>query len=122
MATVKAVWTSRRLQRALLNQARARNLGGALAATVNLIPCAPASTFLFIALRDGTHQPGERLGAPDQGVDQGPNWPLGQLVEINLTFSPLILPYDLNLTYFFFFSFHHRSVHRVCLIIMVSCH
>jgi len=24
-------------------------------------------------LRDGAHQPEERLGAPDQGADQGPN-------------------------------------------------
>ena len=62
------------------------------------------------------------MGAPDQGADQGPNWPLGQLVKINLTFSHLILPYDLNLTYFIFFPFYRRSVHRACLIVTVSCH
>ena len=44
----------------------------------------------------------KRLGVPNQDADQGPNWPLGQLVEINLAFSPLISPYDLNLTSFFF--------------------
>ena len=73
MATVKAVWTFRRLQRTLLDRTRARNLGGALAATVNLVPCAPTPTFLFIALRDGAHQAGKWLGALDQGADQGPN-------------------------------------------------
>ena len=103
MATVKAVWTSRRLQHALLDRTRARNLGGALAATVNLVPYAPAPMSLFMALCDGGPPTMERLGAPDQGVDQGPNWPLGQLVEINLTFSLLISPYNLNLTYFIFF-------------------
>ena len=60
---------------------------------VNLVPCAPAPTFLFIVLRDGAHQPGERLGAPDQGVDQGTNWPLGQLGGD----QPNILPLDLTL-------------------------
>ena len=50
---VKAVWTFRRLQRAFLDRTRARNLGGALAAMVNLVPCALAPTFLFVALRDG---------------------------------------------------------------------
>jgi len=69
---VKAVWTCRRLQRVLLDRTRARNLGGALAATVNLVPYAPASTFLFIALRNGAHQPGERLGAPIRVRINGP--------------------------------------------------
>ena len=59
--------------------------GGALASAVNLVSCAPAPSFLFIALRDGGHQSGERLGASDQGANQEPNWPSGQPVEINLT-------------------------------------
>ena len=120
LEAAKAVWTSRRLQRALLDRTRARNLGGELAATVNLMSCALAPTFLFIALRDGGPSARRTAGRPDQGADQGPNWPLGQLMEINLTFFPLISPYDLNLTYFIFFPFHYRSVHKACLIIMVS--
>ena len=112
---------SRRLER-ILTIGLGLGHGWTLAAAVNLFCCAPVSTFLFIALRDGARQPGERLGAPDLGMDQGPNWPFGQLVEINLTFSSLISSYDLNLTYFIFFPFHHRSVHRACLIITVNCH
>jgi len=41
----------------------------------------------------GAHQLGERLGIPDQGADQGPNWPLGQLGGD----QPNILPLDLIL-------------------------
>ena len=33
----------------------------------------PDPTFLFIALHDGGHQPGEQLGSLDQGMDQAPN-------------------------------------------------
>ena len=93
----------RRLQRALLDRTRARNLGRGAGGYGEPRVSSPSPHLLFIALRDGGHQPGERLGAPDQGTDQGPNWPLGQSVENILTFSPLISPYDLNLTYFTFF-------------------
>jgi len=51
----------------------------------NLMSCASAPTVLLWRYATGAHHPVERLSAPDQGVDQGPNWPLGQLVEINLT-------------------------------------
>ena len=68
-----------------LDQSRVRNFGGALAATVNLMSCAPAPTVLLWRCATGAHQPVERLSAPDQGADQGPNWPLVQLVEIILT-------------------------------------
>ena len=40
-----------------------------------------------------------RLSVPDQDAVKGSDWPLGQLMEIKLTFSPLISPYDLNLSY-----------------------
>ena len=52
---------------------------GRLTAQVNLVPCALAPTSLFMALCDGGPPTMERLGAPDQGADQGPNWPLGQV-------------------------------------------
>ena len=59
---------------------------GRLAAQVNLVPCAPAPTFLFMALCDGGPPTMERLGTPDQGAD--PRAQLaGQLEEINLTAS-----------------------------------
>ena len=89
---------SRRLQRTLLDRTGARTSVGRWRLLVNLVTCAPAPTVLLWRCATGAHQPVERLSAPDQGVDQG----LGQLVEINLTFSPLISPYDLNLTSFFF--------------------
>ena len=93
MATVKAVWTSRRLHRALLDRTRARNLGGTLAAAVNLVPRAPAPTSYLLRSATGAHQPEEWLGVPNQGTDQGPNWPLGQLGGD----QPNILPLDLTL-------------------------
>ena len=52
---------------------------GFLAAQVNLVPCVPAPTSLFMALCDGGPPTIIGLGAPDQGADQGPNWPLGQV-------------------------------------------
>ena len=56
------------------------------------------------ALREPTSRVG--LGVPDQDASQGPSWLLGQLVEINPTFSPLISLYtfkllNLNLTLYF---------------------
>jgi hypothetical protein len=41
------------------------------------------------------------LGAPDQGADQRLNRPLGLLVEIIPTFSPLISTYTLTLIFDF---------------------
>ena len=56
------------------------------------------------------------LGVPDQDASQGPSWPLGQLVEINPTFSPLISSYSFNFISLyislFIFIFHHRLMHR----------
>ena len=75
-----------------LDRTRVRNFGVKLAATVNLFSQAPAPISYLLRRATGAHQLEERLGAPDQGADQGPNWPLGQLVEINLIFSPLISP------------------------------
>ena len=43
---------SRRSQHSPLDRTRVR-LGGELAAAVNLVPCAPVPTFLFLVLRDG---------------------------------------------------------------------
>jgi hypothetical protein len=64
------------------------------------------------------------LGAPDQGVDQKLNRPLGLLVKINLTFSPLISTYTLTLNFdfnsFHFYLFYHRLVHRACFIVAVN--
>ena len=91
MATVKAVWTFRHLQRALLDRTRARNLGGTLAATVNLVPCAPAPIFLFIALRDGGSLARRMAERPRSGRESGSDLVVGpSRMEINLTFSPLI--------------------------------
>ena len=41
----------------------------------------------------------ERLGAPDQGTDSTAQLVVMLIYEDHLTFSPLISPYDLNLTY-----------------------
>ena len=90
---------------------------------VNLVTMPwPPPFSLYIALCDRGLLTNGRLSVPDQDAVKGSDWPLGQLVEIKLTFSPLISPYDLNLTYFIFFSFHRRSVRRACLIVPVSCH
>ena len=60
--------------------------------------------FLLCVLHDGGPPASHGLGAPDQGASQRPSWPLGQLMEINLTFSPLISPCLLTyLNLFFFF-------------------
>jgi len=39
----------------------------------------PSPHLLFIALRDRGPSAMRTAGPPDQGMDQGPNWPLGQL-------------------------------------------
>ena len=64
----------------------------------------------------GAHQPHLGLGVPDQDASQG--WPSRWtgLVEIKLTFSPLISPLyfkflNLNLTLYFLFSYF-----AICLI------
>ena len=54
--------------------------GGTVAVT-NLVPRAPGPHLLFIALRDRGPPALLGLDAPDQGVGQGPNEPLGPLVE-----------------------------------------
>ena len=50
-------------------------------AVTNLVPRAPGPHLLFIALRDRGPPALLGLDAPDQGVGQGPNEPLGPLVE-----------------------------------------
>jgi len=52
-----------------LRSVRVRMSVGRLVAQVNLVPCAPAPTSLFMALCDGDPPTMERLGAPDQGAD-----------------------------------------------------
>ena len=61
----------------------------------------PSPHLLFIALRDRGPSASRKAERPRSG--RGSRAQLGQLVEINLTFSPLISPYDLNLTSFFLF-------------------
>jgi len=80
---------------------------GAVAAVVNLVTLATDPHLLFMALRDGPHQPHIGLGAPDQSASQRPSWPLGQLVEINPTFSPLISSFTFS--FIRFTSFHISS-------------
>ena len=68
-------------------------------------PLTPTSYLLYCAT--GAHQPYIGLGAPDQSASQRPSWPLGQLVEINPTFSPLISSFTFN--FIPFTSFHISS-------------
>ena len=74
------------------------DFGGESGGAVNLVPCAPAPTSLYIAGHRGPPTI-ERLGAPDQGANRsGPDGPLSPLGgEINLTFSPLISTFIFNL-------------------------
>jgi hypothetical protein len=63
----------------------------------------------------------ERLGAPRSGRGSRPRlnrWTESGRDQPNI--RPLISPYDLNLTYFILFLFHHRLVHRMCLIITIN--
>jgi hypothetical protein len=56
-----------------------RVFGGVLAATVNLVTSAPSPHFVIYVFHNGGPPASVRLDAPDQDVDQGPSWPLGQL-------------------------------------------
>ena len=77
---------SRRFSASLLDRIRVRTVCGRKAAQVNLVARALASHLLYIALRDGSPPTMERLGAPDQGADQGPDSVVGpSREEINLT-------------------------------------
>ena len=58
---------------------------GRLTAQVNLVPCAPAPTSLFMALCDGGPPTMERLGAPDQGVDPRVQLAVGPIGGDHLT-------------------------------------
>jgi hypothetical protein len=70
-----------------------RDGGGAVVVVVNLIPCVLAPTSYLWRCATGAHQPCHiGLDAPDQGVDQGPSLPLGQLGGDQQN----ILPLDLN--------------------------
>ena len=81
----------------------------------------PSPHLLFIALPDGGLPARRTAGRPRSGRESGSDSVVGpSRVEINLTFSPLISPYDLNLFHFISFQFHHRLVHRACLVITVS--
>ena len=87
--------------------------------TANLREHAPGPhPLLLCVLRDRGPPAFHGLGAPDQGASQRTSWPLGQLAEINLTFSPLISPClltYLNLYFlhslFFVYLLHHGLVH-----------
>ena len=59
----------------------------------------PDPTPLFMALCNWGPPASAGLNASDQGVGQGPSWPWGQLVDTNLTFSPLISLFILCLLY-----------------------
>ena len=53
---------------------------------MNLVPSAPAPTSFYMALCGGGPPTMARLGAPDQGADQGPDSVVGpSWEEINLT-------------------------------------
>ena len=81
----------------------------------------PSPHLLYIALRDGGPPARRTAGRPRSRCESGSDSVVGpSRVEINLTFSPLISPYDLNLFHFISFQFHHRLVHRACLVIIVS--
>jgi hypothetical protein len=68
-----------------------------MAAAINLVTRAIGPHLPLIVLCDRGHKPGQRLGAPDQGTDQGPDSVAGpSQEEINLTLSPLISCYNLN--------------------------
>jgi hypothetical protein len=59
---------------------RTRDRGGVVTVAVNLILCVLAPTSYLWRCRTWAHQPCHiGLDAPDQGVDQGPSRPLGQL-------------------------------------------
>ena len=79
-----------------LNRSRVGIEVGHLAAQGNLVLCVPAPTSLLWCCAMGGHQPWSGWAPPIRTWIQVPNWPL---VEIKLTFSPLISPYSLNLTY-----------------------
>ena len=81
----------------------------------------PSPHLLFIALRDGGPPARRTAGRPRSGCESRSDSVVGpSQVEINLIFSPLISPYNLNLFHFISFPFHHRLVHRTCLVITVS--
>jgi hypothetical protein len=57
-------------------------------------PVAPTPS--YSAARQGPHQPSNVLGVPDPDASQGPNGPLGLLVERSIQHSHLISPYTFN--------------------------
>ena len=66
---------------------------GCLAAQVNLVPCAPGPTSLFMALCNGGPQTMERLGSPDQGTDPRAQLAVGPIGGDQTN----ILPLDITL-------------------------
>jgi hypothetical protein len=54
------------------------DIGGAIGNTVNLVPCAPTPTSIYIALPQGPPTI-FRLDAPDQGVRRVPVEPFGSI-------------------------------------------
>jgi hypothetical protein len=60
----------------LFDRVRVRMLVGVIGGAVNLVPRAPAPTFLFIALCDGAHQPC-RVGHPRSGRENKAQRSLG---------------------------------------------
>jgi hypothetical protein len=58
------------------------------ATNLNLEPVAPTPS--YSAARQGPHQPPNGLGVPDPDASQGPNGPLGPLVERSI--QQIVLP------------------------------
>jgi hypothetical protein len=54
--------------------------------TLSLEPVAPTPS--YSAARQGPHQPSNGLGVPDPDASQGPNGPLGPLVERSIQHRP----------------------------------
>ena len=77
--------------------------GGALAAAVNLLSCAPAPTFLFIALRDEGPSARRTVGRPRSGRGSRAQLTVGPIDgdQSNILPLDLTLLLKLNLIYLF---------------------
>ena len=101
LATAIWRWCFPSLERPLLDRVLGF-VGGDGGGTVNLGVCvAPAPTSFIWRWRQG---PTSQLGwaPPIRARSKGGIWPLGQMPEITLTFSPLISIYTLSLITFAF--------------------
>jgi hypothetical protein len=88
--------------------------------TINLVRRPGRPPHPLYSAATGAHQPEKRSDAPDQGAREGnrsSRWTRSaRMLEIILTFSPLISTLLLPL-YFILYLFHHRSVYRACFIV-----